>query len=74
VLSPEKLFGRSWALTVLNRAMDKLQAEATSSKERRIFGHLKDCLTLAQDAVAYGDTKEQAIRRLRASLFFFNRI
>ena len=23
------------------------------------------------DAVAYGDTKEQAIRRLRASLFFF---
>lgn len=54
-MSPERLFERSWALTVLNRAMDELQAEATSAKKRRIFSALKDCLTLAQDAVPYGD-------------------
>jgi DNA-directed RNA polymerase specialized sigma24 family protein len=52
-LSPEKLFERSWALTVLDRAMARLQAEAAASKKQPQFDRLKACLTAGKNAVAY---------------------
>jgi len=54
-LSPEKLFERSWALTVLTRAMDRLKDESTASDKRQLFDSLKIYLTAEKDAVSYKD-------------------
>jgi len=54
-LSPEKLFDRSWALTVLTRAMDRLKAESASSDKQRLFDGLKVYLAAERDAVSYRD-------------------
>lgn len=59
-LSPEKLFERSWALTVLTRAMDRLKAESAAplgvlrtSNKQQLFNCLKVYLTAEKDAVPY---------------------
>ena len=52
-ISPEKLFERSWALTVLTRAMDRLKAESSASDKQQLFEHLKIYLTAEKDAVPY---------------------
>jgi RNA polymerase sigma-70 factor (ECF subfamily) len=52
-LSPEKLFERSWALTVLDRTMARLEAESAASKKQVQFDRLKTYLTSGKDAVAY---------------------
>jgi len=52
-LSPEKLFERSWALTVLDRTMARLEAEAAASKKQTQFDRLKAYLTAGKNAVAY---------------------
>jgi RNA polymerase sigma factor (sigma-70 family) len=54
-LSPEKLFERSWALTVLARTMARLQAEAVSTNKRKLFDHLKIFLTAEKSSVPYRD-------------------
>lgn len=54
-LSPEKLFERSWALTVLSRAMDRLKAESAASDKQQLFNRLKIYLTAERDAVPYKD-------------------
>ena len=54
-LSPEKLFERSWALTVLTRAMDRLKAESAASGKQRLFDRLKIYLTAEKDDVSYKD-------------------
>jgi RNA polymerase sigma factor (sigma-70 family) len=54
-LSPEKLFERAWALTLLNRAMERLKAESTASGKQRLFDCLKVYLTAEKDAGSYRD-------------------
>lgn len=54
-LSPEKLFERSWALTVLTSAMDRLKAESAASGKQRLFECLKVYLAAEKDAVHYRD-------------------
>jgi len=61
-ISPEKLFERSWALTVLTRAMDQLKAESTAplgvlrtSNKQQLFDCLKIYLMAENDAVSYKD-------------------
>jgi len=54
-LSPEKLFERSWALTVLARTMARLQAEATSANKQNLFDRLKVYLTVEKNSVPYRD-------------------
>ena len=54
-ISPEKFFERSWALTVLTRAMDRLKAESAVSDKQQLFYHLKVYLTADKDAVPYKD-------------------
>lgn len=39
-LSPEKLFERSWALTMLKKAMSRLEAESASLQKQKVFEHL----------------------------------
>lgn len=54
-MSPEKLFERSWALTVLTSAMDRLKTESTVSDKQQLFDCLKIYLTAEKDAVPYKD-------------------
>ena len=54
-MSPEKLFERSWALTVLTRAMDRLKAESAASGKQRLYDCLKVYLAAEKDAVPYRD-------------------
>jgi RNA polymerase sigma factor (sigma-70 family) len=67
-LSPEKLFARSWALTVLDRTMGRLQAEAAAAQKRKLFGALRVYLTADKGSVPYRrmaaelDMSEGAVR------------
>jgi RNA polymerase sigma factor (sigma-70 family) len=67
-MSPEKLFARSWALTVLERTMDRLAAEAAHTKKPELFERLRAYLTAAEDAVPFRqmaselDMSEGAVR------------
>jgi RNA polymerase sigma factor (sigma-70 family) len=40
-LSPERLFGRAWALTVLEKTMDRLEAELVNTNKKELFDTLK---------------------------------
>ncbi len=52
-MSPEKLFARSWALTVLDRTMARLQAEAVAAQKQKLFDALRVYLTADQSSVPY---------------------
>jgi len=52
-LTPEKLFERSRALTVLAQTKARLQAEGTTAKEKKRFEHLKGYLTADKNSVPY---------------------
>jgi RNA polymerase sigma factor (sigma-70 family) len=54
-LSPEKLFERSWALTVLDRTMAHLQAEAVTANKQKTFERLKSYLTADKGSAPYRD-------------------
>ena len=54
-LSPEKLFARAWALTVLDRTMDRVRAEATTARKQKVFDRLKVYLTADKSSVPYGE-------------------
>jgi RNA polymerase sigma factor (sigma-70 family) len=58
-MSPEKLFERSWALTVLTRAMERLKAESAVSDKQQLFERLKIYLTAEKDAVPYREVAEK---------------
>jgi RNA polymerase sigma factor (sigma-70 family) len=52
-LSPEKLFEKSWALTVLERTMDQLEAELASKGKQTLFEHLRVYLAADANAIPY---------------------
>ena len=52
-LTPEKLFEKSWALTVLERTMDRLQAELADKSKRELFDHLRMYLAAEPNSVPY---------------------
>jgi RNA polymerase sigma-70 factor (ECF subfamily) len=54
-LSPEKLFEKSWALTVLDRTMDRLENEMVRANKQRLFEHLKVYLTAGEHTTPYED-------------------
>ncbi len=58
-MSPEKLFERSWALTVLGQAMERLKAEFTTAGKERFFDCLKGYLAAQTDAISYKDAAAQ---------------
>jgi RNA polymerase sigma-70 factor (ECF subfamily) len=75
-LTPEKLFERSWALTVLNRTMTRLQSESAGSGKRKLFESLKVYLTAEKGSAPYRDVAAEldmtegavkvAVHRLRS--------
>jgi RNA polymerase sigma factor (sigma-70 family) len=65
---PEKLYERRWALTLLDRVLDRLEAEFAAAGKPELFGELQPFLlgekggrTYAEIAVAHG-TSESAIK------------
>ena len=52
-LSPEMLFEKSWALTVLERTVDRLEAEFAAKNKQKLFDHLKVYLTTEKDVIPY---------------------
>jgi RNA polymerase sigma-70 factor (ECF subfamily) len=56
--SPEQVFERRWAMTVLDRAMGRLQRKIDSSGDEISLEHLKQYLTSAEPQVPYRETAE----------------
>jgi RNA polymerase sigma factor (sigma-70 family) len=54
-LSPEKLFEKSWALTVLQRTMQRLEDESANMQGNEVFQDLVTYLAPAGDTVPYRD-------------------
>ena len=52
-LSPDKVFDRSWAMTVLDQALERLDAEAHTTNKLELFKHLKAYLTSDKRSVPY---------------------
>jgi RNA polymerase sigma-70 factor (ECF subfamily) len=59
-LSAEQLYDRRWALTVMGRAMERLEEDETQAGNQRRFAHLKPFLTGDDEGVTY----EQQGRKL----------
>jgi DNA-directed RNA polymerase specialized sigma24 family protein len=55
-LSPDRLFQRHWALTVLNRTTARLRAEWAGRDKGDVFAALRAYLTQDEDAVPYRET------------------
>ena len=58
-LTAEKLFEKSWAMTVLDRAMKQLEAEFAGSKKLNLYEHLRIYLTAEADGIPYRDMAKQ---------------
>lgn len=52
-LTPEKIYERRWAMTVLERAIGRLQAEFAKAGKKKEFERLKDFLGGSRDTVPY---------------------
>jgi RNA polymerase sigma-70 factor (ECF subfamily) len=57
-LTPEKLFERSWALNVLEQAMDRLEAEWEKGGKTAQFDALKAYLTPGKESTTYREIAE----------------
>jgi RNA polymerase sigma-70 factor (ECF subfamily) len=58
-MSPEKLFERSWAITMLKNTLEKLCGEYKSNRKKKLFEHLKVYLTADKQTATYNDTAEK---------------
>ncbi len=54
-LTPEKIFERQWALTVLARVLSRLRAEFVLDKREKVFESLKGFLTGETESARYRD-------------------
>ena len=77
-ITPEQLFERRWGLTVMERAMERLESEARSPDDRGDrFARLKSYLTGSEPKVPYEEVGEElgmsvsavksAVHRMRQS-------
>jgi len=53
LLTPEKLFERRWALTVIDLVLKRLEEEFTDKGKERLFNRVKPFLTGADGEVSY---------------------
>jgi RNA polymerase sigma factor (sigma-70 family) len=56
--TPERIFERRWALTVLDRALNRLETEMAESGKRTLFEQLAPILTGVVDSVTYASVAE----------------
>jgi RNA polymerase sigma-70 factor (ECF subfamily) len=57
--SPEKLFERSWAITMLKNTLDRLSGEYKGEHKKKLFEHLKIYLTADKQTATYNDIAEK---------------
>jgi RNA polymerase sigma factor (sigma-70 family) len=57
--TPEQVFERQWALTLLDQVLMSLKAEYAKKGKDRVFDLLKHSLTGQRDQLDYGDLAEQ---------------
>jgi RNA polymerase sigma-70 factor (ECF subfamily) len=55
-LSPDKLYDRAWAVTLLERVIARLREESLADGKARLFEELKPFLTVGKGATPYGQT------------------
>jgi RNA polymerase sigma-70 factor (ECF subfamily) len=55
-LTPERLFERQWALTVLEQVLIRLQAEMTAEGRQSLFDNLKTHLTAERESIHYAQS------------------
>ena len=53
--SPDKLFEHRWAVTLLERVLERLQQEYAADGKAALFDELKGCLVQARAAVPYAE-------------------
>jgi len=58
-LTPEKLFERRWAITLLDRVLARLREEFVSTGKDRLFDHLKMFLTGDKAASSHGQVARE---------------
>lgn len=58
-LTPDEVFDRQWALTLLDLTINKLQAEFTAAGKTDEFGKLKSCLMAEHGAIDYSAVAAQ---------------
>ena len=54
-LTPDRLYDRRWALTLLGRVMSRLEDEQNRLGRGESFGHLKQALTAPRSGVSHAD-------------------
>ena len=54
-MTPERLFERQWALTVLDRVLAALQAEMAAQGKQSFFDALKQFLAAGQHSAGYAE-------------------
>ena len=54
-LSPDLLFDRQWAVTLLERTMTQLQHEYVASGRAQLFEYLRSCLAKDESALPYAE-------------------
>ena len=54
-LTPERLYERQWALTLLELVVNRLEAEYRAADKARQFDVLKDTLGGARELIRYAD-------------------
>jgi RNA polymerase sigma-70 factor (ECF subfamily) len=57
-LSPDKLYDRAWAVTVLERVLARLRAECATEGKAELFGQLKPFLMVGKSAIPYAQVAE----------------
>jgi RNA polymerase sigma-70 factor (ECF subfamily) len=59
-MTPERLFERRWALTLLDRVLRRLHDEYAAAGKLPLFERLKQFLTAEKGATRYGEVAQQA--------------
>ena len=57
-LSPDKLFDRAWAVTVLERVLARLRGESAAEGKAELFAQLKPFLMVGKSAIPYAQVSE----------------
>ena len=54
-LSPDKLYDRAWAVTLLERVIARLREECAREEKSKLFDQLKPFLMVGKSAIPYGE-------------------
>ncbi|MFO1512015.1 MAG: sigma-70 family RNA polymerase sigma factor [Verrucomicrobiota bacterium] len=57
-LSPDKLYDRAWAVTVLERVLARLRDESAAEGKAELFGQLKPFLMVGKSAIPYAQVAD----------------